>query len=270
MEQKIAVITGADGGMGREITAAVAEAGYQVVMVCYTKEKGEKVKNELIQRTGNQNIEVIQTDLSSLSSVATLANQLLERFEHISLLMNNAGTLQTGLHITEDGLEQTVAVNYVAPYLLTRKLLPIMKRGTRVVSMVSCTYAVGKLDFPYFFGKGRKGMFVRIPVYSNTKLALLLFTLKMAELTREQGISFNTADPVVVSTPIITMPAWFDPLTDIFFRPFIRTPIQGAATAIVLLLYVATAANTGTFSFSCYPTELSYKYTNHLPMAVSW
>ena len=120
MEQKIAVITGADGGMGREITAAVAEAGYQVVMVCYTKEKGEKVKNELIQRTGNQNIEVIQTDLSSLSSVATLANQLLERFEHISLLMNNAGTLQTGLHITEDGLEQTVAVNYVAPYLLTR------------------------------------------------------------------------------------------------------------------------------------------------------
>ena len=156
MEQKIAVITGADGGMGREITAAVAEAGYHVVMVCYTKEKGEKVKNELIHRTGNPNIEMIQADLSSLTSVASVADQLLKKFDNISLLMNNAGTLQPGLFITEDGLEQTVAVNYVAPYLLTRKLLPIMKRGARVVNMVSCTYAVGKLDFPHFFEKGRK------------------------------------------------------------------------------------------------------------------
>ena len=113
-------------------------------------------------------------------------------------------------------------------------------------------------------------MFVRIPVYSNTKLALLLFTLKMAELTREQGISFNTADPGVVSTPIITMHAWFDPLTDIFFRPFIRTPKQGAATAIGLLLDEASAGKTGTFNLSCHTKELSEKYTKHPQMEELW
>lgn len=70
--------------------------------------------------------------------------------------MNNAGTMETGRHITEDGLERTVSVNYVAPYLLTRKLIPLMEKGSRIVNMVSCTYAIGRLDFPDFFHLGRE------------------------------------------------------------------------------------------------------------------
>ena len=83
--------------------------------------------------------------------------------------------------------------------------------------MVSCTYAIGKLDFPDFFTKGRKGVFWRIPIYSNTKLALTLFTLKLADELCERGITVNAADPGIVSTDMITMHMWFDPLTDIFF-----------------------------------------------------
>ena len=150
--------------------------------------------------------------------------------------MNDAGTMETGRHITEDGLERTVSVNYVGHYLLTRKLLPLMKEGSRIVNMVSCTYAIGRLDFPDFFTKGKKGAFWRIPIYSNTKLALTLFTIDLANRVREKGIVVNAADPGIVSTDIITMHAWFDPLTDILFRPFIRTPRKGAATAIHLLL----------------------------------
>ena len=85
------------------------------------------------------------------------------------------------------------------------------------MNMVSCTYAIGKLHFPDFFFFGRKGKFWRIPVYSNTKLALLLFTLELAERVEERGITVNAADPGIVSTDIITMHQWFDPLTDIFF-----------------------------------------------------
>ena len=129
MENGIAVITGADGGMGREITRAVDEAGYSIIMVCYTKLKGEKVKNEIIEATGNKNIEVMQADLSSMQSVADLAERIIQRQQPIALLMNNAGTLETKRLHTEDGLERTVSVNYIAPYLLTRKLLPLMKAG---------------------------------------------------------------------------------------------------------------------------------------------
>ena len=170
----------------------------------------------LMQETGNTAIEVLPIDLASLSSVAAFADKLLQRGEKVALLMNNAGTLETARRITEDGLERTVSVNYVGPYLLTRKLLPLMGEGSRIVNMVSCTYAIGKLDFPDFFQRGRKGAFWRIPIYGNTKLALLLFTLSLAERVKQQGITVNAADPGIVSTPIITMHMWFDPLTDIF------------------------------------------------------
>ena len=270
MEKKLAVITGADGGMGTEITRAVALAGYRVLMACYDVPRAEEKKRMLVKETGNDDIEVQKIDLASLETVAAFANRLLERDEKVTLLMNNAGTMETKRRITADGLERTVSVNYVGPYLLTRKLLPLMGEGSRVVNMVSCTYAIGRLDFPDFFLKGKKGDFWRIPIYSNTKLALTLFTLELAERVRDRGIVVNAADPGIVSTNIITMHMWFDPLTDVFFRPFIRTPRQGAATAIALLLDEEAGKRTGTLNVSCHPKQLSEKFVHHKQTKELW
>ena len=270
MKQKLAVITGADGGMGMEITRAVATAGYKVIMACRDPEIAEEKRQLIMRETGNIALEIVPVNLASLSSTASFANELLQRGEVITLLMNNAGTMETRRCITEDGLERTVSVNYVAPYLLTRKLLPLMGEGSRVVNMVSCTYAIGKLDFPDFFLRGKKGAFWRIPIYSNTKLALTLFTIALSEKVKEKGIVVNAADPGIVSTPIITMHMWFDPLTDIFFRPFIRTPRQGAATAISLLLDEDAGKRTGTLNVSCHPKQLSEKFFHHVQMKELW
>ncbi len=270
MKQKLAIITGADGGMGMEITRAVASAGYKIIMACRDPQVAEIKRQSLIQETGNTAIEILSIDLSSLFSVASFANELLRRGERITLLMNNAGTMETARRITEDGLERTVSVNYVGPFLLTRKLLPLMGEGSRVVNMVSCTYAIGKLTFPDFFLRGKKGAFWRIPIYSNTKLALTLFTIALAEKVKEKGITVNAADPGIVSTKIITMHMWFDPLTDIFFRPFIRTPRQGAATAISLLLDEEAGQRTRTLNVSCHPKTLTEKYTHHIQMKELW
>lgn len=269
-EMKLAVITGADGDMGTEITRAVAMAGYRVVMACYNMEKALQRRQQLIVETGQRQIVCEYLDLSSLPTVAEFADRLLQRKEKISLLMNNAGTMETARNTTVDGLERTVSVNYVGPYLLTRKLLPLMDRGSRIVNMVSCTYAIGRLDFPDFFTKGRKGVFWRIPIYSNTKLALTLFTLKLADELCERGITVNAADPGIVSTDMITMHMWFDPLTDIFFRPFIRTPRQGADTAIRLLLDKEWAGTSGRLFVSGHPKTLSAKYTPHVQQDELW
>lgn len=269
-EMGLAVITGADGGMGTEITRAVAMAGYRVVMACCNMERARQRRLQLIAETGHREIECQYLNLASLETVAEFADRLLQRKERISLLMNNAGTMETARKTTADGLERTVCVNYVGPYLLTRKLLPLMDKGSRIVNMVSCTYAVGRLDFPDFFTKGRKGAFWRIPIYSNTKLALTLFTLKLADLLREQGITVNAADPGIVSTDIITMHMWFDPLTDIFFRPFIRTPRQGADTAIRLLLDKEWTGISGRLFVSGHPKDLAAKYTSHILQDELW
>lgn len=270
MEKKLAVITGADGGMGTEITRAVARAGYRVIMACYNPAKAEAKRRMLAEETENEEIEVRGIDLASLASVAAFADRLLQEGTPLALLMNNAGTMETGRHITEDGLERTVSVNYVGPYLLTRKLLPLMGEGSRVVNMVSCTYAIGRLDFPDFFLQGKKGAFWRIPIYSNTKLALMLFTIELARRVKERGIVVNAADPGIVSTNIITMHMWFDPLTDILFRPFIRTPRQGAATAVSLLLDKEAGRRTGTLNVSCHPKQLSDKYLHHKQADELW
>ena len=270
MKQKLAVITGADGGMGMEITRAVATTGYKVIMACRDPEIAEEKRQLIMRETGNIALEIVPVNLASLSSTASFANELLQRGEAITLLMNNAGTMETKRRITEDGLERTVSVNYVAPYLLTRKLLPLMGEGSRIVNMVSCTYAIGKLDFPDFFLRGKKGAFWRIPIYSNTKLALTLFTIALSEKVKEKGIVVNAADPGIVSTPIITMHMWFDPLTDIFFRPFIRTPRQGAATAISLLLDEDAGKPTGTLNVSCHPKQLAEKFFHHVQMKELW
>ena len=269
-EEKWAIITGADGGMGTEITRAVAEAGYHIIMACYRPSKAEPIRQRLVNETGNANLEVMAVDLSSMASTASFADRIVERHLPVSLLMNNAGTMETGLHITDDGFERTVSVNYLGPYLLTRKLLPALTRGARIVNMVSCTYAIGHLDFPDFFRQGRKGSFWRIPVYSNTKLALMLFTIELSERLREKGITVNAADPGIVSTDIITMHQWFDPLTDIFFRPFIRTPKKGASTAVGLLLDEAVAGVSGQLYASNRRKELSGNYIYHVQKEQLW
>ena len=267
---KLAIITGASTGMGFEEAKAVAGKGFHTIMACHSPEAAEERRQAIVKATGNEHVEVVGIDLADLSSVRRFADQIKARFQHLDLLMNNAGTLETGLHITQDNMERTVQVNYVGPYLLTRLLLPLMGEGSRIANMVSLTYRVGNLDFPDFFQRGRKGSFWRIPIYSNSKLALTLFTFDLAERLKDKGITVNAADPGIVSTDIIRMHNFIDPLTDIFFRPFIRTPRQGADTAIRLLLDEDKATQTGTFNRSGRIIDVGDKFAHHKQMHELW
>ena len=270
MDKKTAIVTGADTGMGLEEARALALAGYRVVMACYCPRLARPVGQRLAAETGNADIEVMGLDLANLSSVRAFADEVKRRYGSIDRLMNNAGTMETGRHTTVDGLERTVSVNYVGPYLLTRLLLPAMGAGARIVNMASMVYALGRLDFPDFFERGRKGAFWRIPIYSNTKLAITLFTFELATRLRERGITVNAADPGIVNTNIIRMQMFFDPITDLIFRPFIRTPRQGADTAIGLLLDDDKAGQTGTFCRSGRIHPVGERYTHHRQMQQLW
>lgn len=269
MEKGLAIITGADGGMGQVITAALAKEGYPVIMACLDPEKAASLCNRIQQETGNTQIEVRRIDLASLSSVNNFTGQLLKEGRPVSRLINNAGILTTPVRKTEDGLETIVSVNYVAPYMLTRQLLPLMQPGCRIVNTVSCTYAIGRIE-PDFFEKGRNGRFFRIPVYGNTKLALLLFTQEFAERLQDKDITINASDPGIVSTNMITMQAWFDPLTDILFRPFIKTPAQGAATAIHLALSDEAKDKNGCCYANCKKRNVSERIRHHAQQKQLW
>ena len=127
--------------------------------------------------------------------------------------------------------------------------------------MTSLTYKWGLLKFPSFFETGCRGFFWRIFPYCNSKLAITLFTLKLARELKERDITVNCADPGIVATDIIYFKMWFDPITRHVFAPIIRTPRQGAATAVWLLLSPDVAQQTGTFCLSCHVKKLKRKYT---------
>ena len=268
---RVAIITGAGTGMGFEEAKAVAARGYYTIMACHHPEEAEAKRQEIVHNTGNVDVEVIGIELADLSAVRRFADEIKSRFNHIDLLMNNAGTIQTKFRLTPDNIEHTVSVNYVGPYLLTRLLLPLMNQGSRIVNMASLTYRMGRLDFPDFFTKGRKGGFHRIHIYCNTKLAITLFTFHLAKLLKDRGITVNAADPWMVSTNIIRMhiPV-VDFLADIFFRPVIYTPRKGADTAIRLLLDEDKAGQTGTYNRSNRILDVGEKYFHHRQMQELW
>ncbi|MBQ4355355.1 MAG: SDR family NAD(P)-dependent oxidoreductase [Bacteroidales bacterium] len=233
---KVAIITGADGCMGQEEVLSVARAGYEVVMACRNPQKAWPVCKELIAKTHNATIRVIRLDLASFASIHAFVEAFREVYDHVDLLMNNAGTLLHHADTTDDGVERTVGVNYLGHYVLTRQLLPIMPAGSRIVSMVSLTFRFGHLDHDIFSPIDQKH-FNRFATYSDSKLALLYFTLDLAEELKERGITVNCADPGIVSTNIIRQGITvIDKLCDIFFRPIIYKPAKGASTLIYLAL----------------------------------
>jgi len=270
VNKRVAIITGADGGMGYEETKAIAHEGYTTLMACYDPDAAEEKRSKIAEETGNDDVHILSLNLADLGAVKAFSDKIKQQYTHIDLLMNNAGTMEQRLHETVDGLERTVSVNYVGPFLLTRLLLPLMGRGSRIVNMVSSSICIGKLELPYFFQRGRKGGFWRIPVYANTKLALLLFTLELAKRVEKDGITVNAADPGNTNTEIIRFHTCFDKLTDLFFRPFIHTPREGAETAIQLLLAPEKEGLTGTLNKDNHIVPLGRRYIHHPLRQVLW
>lgn len=235
MGNKLALVTGADGGMGSIHTRTLAEAGYDVIMACYDTDIARPIY-EKIQQEVESKLHLMQVDLSNLQDVIRFANDVKQRFTSLQILLNNAGVLCHHATNSVNGIEQTAAVNYLGHYTLTNALLPIMGEGTRIVSMISIAYSFGKINADFLSETNNK-KFNRFTTYGNSKRALYYFMLSVAEEWKKRGICINVADPDIVSTGIIRQGIWIvDKLCDLIFRPLINTPEEGAATMLAAAL----------------------------------
>lgn len=246
MNKGLAIVTGADGGMGSIHTRALAEAGYEVIMACYDTKVAMPTYEQIKNQT-HGDIHLMQVNLADLQSVVQFADEVKSRFSSLRILLNNAGVLCHHAQVSPNGIEYTMAVNYLGHYVLDNLLLPIMGQGTRIVSMVSLAYKYGKID-KFFFSPKQEQNFNRFSAYANSKLALYYFTLEAAKAWKERGISINCADPNIVSTEIIRQGnIVVDKLCDWFFRPLINTPKQGAATMLKIALSPEIEGITGCY-----------------------
>lgn len=219
------IVTGASGSMGAAAVKALAAEGRPVIMACRNLEKGEAVRQGILARFPEARIDLRQVNLASIKSI----NEFADGLAGVPLdgLFNNAGTLNRDFRLTVDGLEETMAVNFVAPFILTGRLLGQMTENAHIVNMVSLTCRLANLKEGFL--TPHKEDFSQLGTYSTTKLALLLFTIALA---RRTGLSVNMSDPGVVNSNMITMGRWFDPLADVLFRPFCKKPEKGVQPAL--------------------------------------
>ncbi|MBO4581634.1 MAG: SDR family NAD(P)-dependent oxidoreductase [Bacteroidales bacterium] len=242
---KTAVINGADGDMGQQLALFLAKSQYNIIMACHSQNKGNAACEKLRNLSRWEHINVMQVDLSSLTSIQQFCNTVKNQYSHIDILLNNAGVLPSHAQVSADGYEKTVAVNYLGLFLFTELLSPLFHSGTKIVNMVSLTYKYGKINGHFFMPDPHK-KYNRFSCYSNSKLGLFYATLYWAEKWKNKGITVNCADPGIVNTNIIRMDnKIIDTLCDIFFRPLIRTPKQGADTMAYVALNEISNTVTG-------------------------
>lgn len=235
MVAKVAIITGANGGIGRELTKSLALAGYEVVMGCRDLQKALPVWEKLVRETKKE-IQLLPLDLASHESILSFATIIKKRYGSVELLINNAGVIPTHSKTTNYNTEYCVGVNYVGPYLLTHLLIPHMNIGARIINVVSMVYKYGKITERMFEPISEK-KYHKFKVYSQSKLALLYFTLDMADFCATKGITINCCEPGIVNTPILKMGNKFvDFLARLLFTPFVRSPKKGASTILYLAL----------------------------------
>jgi NAD(P)-dependent dehydrogenase (short-subunit alcohol dehydrogenase family) len=241
---RIAIITGSDRGMGRETALALALNHYTVIMACMDMENAHLACSEIKTISGNENVFVYEIDLSSIASIKCFVQSFLQNFNHVNILINNAGIVTQKYEITEDGFERTVAVNTIGPYILTKLLLPCFPAGedNRIVNLSSWIYKFGK------FSLDKINKYHYVKAYAVSKYAQLLISLELAESLKEKGITVNAVNPGTVRTGIMkTNIGWQDFLINILLSPVYINPEEGAKTCIYLAASEKVKNETGNF-----------------------
>jgi NAD(P)-dependent dehydrogenase (short-subunit alcohol dehydrogenase family) len=199
---KTLVITGGGRGLGRVTAGKLARAGHHVVLVARTHAAAEAAAAQIRTNNPAANVESWVADLASLASIRTFAAAIAEGVDSIDVLFNIAGVLQTSpsRRVTADGFEETLAVNALAPFLLTRLLLPALERpGTaRVVNVSSRLHLPRSRGKPVGFDFGDPQLdhgYNPDRAYKNSKLALLWFTYELQRRLQPRTITANAVCP---------------------------------------------------------------------------
>ncbi|MFX0038732.1 MAG: SDR family oxidoreductase [Promethearchaeota archaeon] len=232
MNGKICMITGANSGIGKATAIGLAKLGASLILVCRDQNRAEGALKEIKEKTGNESIDLILADLSSQKGIHDLVSEFKHRYEKLHVLINNVGVNLHQHTLTEDGIETTFAVNYLSHFLLSNLLFDTLKNSApaRIVNVASSVQAK-TIDFDDLNGDNH---YHQLKAYSQSKLAVVLFTREFARKIAGTGVSVNCLHPGYVKTNMIRN---FRPFVKYFYHLiglFMLTPKSGAKTSIYL------------------------------------
>jgi NAD(P)-dependent dehydrogenase (short-subunit alcohol dehydrogenase family) len=251
MRGRVCVVTGATRGLGKATALGLARLGASVVLLGRDERLVAHAAEDVARASGNADVAGIVADLASFGAIRDAAAELRARRPAIHVLVHNAGVSLTRRKVSADGIELTLAVNLLAPALLTRELLPALTRGAgeggaRIVTVASMFERFGRIAFDDLLGERRW----RGPLaYAQSKLALLLFTYELAARLAGTGVTTNAVDPGLVATDLMREHVLFRPrwLKAAWGR-VLSTPERGARAAV----FAATAPELASESGQCF------------------
>lgn len=196
------LITGATDGIGKATALALAQQGHLVIVHGRTTAKARAAVDELHAATGSEYLDYVAGDFSRLADVRALANEVVERHPGLDTLVNNAGVWMNTRELSADGFELTMAVNHLAPYLLTRLLLPALKLSApaRIVHVSSTVHMRGRIDFDDL---NSERAYSGYGAYAASKLANVLFSNALARRLAPAGVTSNALHPGVITTKLL-------------------------------------------------------------------
>jgi len=202
---KIAIVTGANSGLGKEITIGLAKKEIKVIMACRNESKAESAKAEVLSQVNSADIEIMLLNLDSLNAVRNFAEAFGEKYDRLDLLIENAGIMIPPLAKTEDGFESQMGVNYFSHFLLTNLLYPILNKteGARIVTTSSLAHERGRIDFDNL---NAEKSYSKIGAYGQSKLACLLFAYELKRRLEKAGsnVIAVSSHPGVSKTNLFT------------------------------------------------------------------
>lgn len=230
---KTMVITGANSGIGKVTAMELAKAGAKVIMACRNMESAKAAAEEIRLASNGGEVSVVHLDLASFASVRACAEAIKGNCDRIDVLVNNAGTYTQGDTKTADGIHPTMQANYFGPFLLTQLLRPLIEASSagRIVNVSSAMYAVGRLDLRQeSFIVARNGF----SAYAASKLAMLLFTMELADRLAGSRATANALHPGLVDTKIMRLDKWYGFFINLYMDWKAIDAEEGAKTSIFL------------------------------------
>ncbi|MGA9525112.1 MAG: SDR family oxidoreductase [Myxococcaceae bacterium] len=237
IEEKTCLITGATRGIGEAAALELARRGAHVVFTARDERRRDALLEALRRASPSGRADALIGDLSSMREVRRIAAEFRERFGKIHVLVNNAGAIFPKREVTDDGFEQTLALNHLSPFLLTRELLDLLQANApaRIVNVASRAHTRGRMNFVDLHFERGYGAW---RAYEQSKLANVLFTRELARRTAGTGVTANCMHPGVVATGFGKgRPGWMS-LAHRLAAPLLLSPEQGADT----LVWLATAS----------------------------